>query len=79
MPYSKALLTIFSAIFNLSSAFLGIPLSSKVSPTTAAPYFFINGNKLSNTLSSPFTELTIAFPLYTLNAFSITLGLLESI
>jgi hypothetical protein len=30
---------IFSAISTLSSAFDGIPLSSRVSPTTQAPYF----------------------------------------
>ncbi len=41
MPYSNALLTIFSATFSLSSAFLGIPLSSKVNATTAAPYFLL--------------------------------------
>ena len=63
IPYSRALLSIFLAIFTLSSAVSGIPLLSKVSPTTAAPYFFTKGSILSNTSSSPLTEFKIGFPL----------------
>ena len=54
---------IFLAIFTLSSAVSGMPLLSKVSPATAAPYFFTKGSILSNTSSSPLTEFKIGFPL----------------
>jgi len=40
MPYCSARATIRSAMANRSSASSGIPLSSRVSATTAAPYFF---------------------------------------
>ena len=45
------------------SAVFGMPSSSRVSPTTAAPYFFTMGRMELNELSLPFTEFTIALPL----------------
>ena len=79
MPYSRHFVRIRSAIANLSYAVSGIPFSSKVRPTTAAPYFLTDGKILSMTASSPLTELTIALPLYTLSAASMASGLPESI
>ena len=63
IPYCSVLSTIFFAILNLPSAVLGIPFSSKVNPTTQAPYFFTIGNIVSNDFSLPFTEFTIVLPL----------------
>ena len=57
---------------------LGMPPSSRVRPTTAAPYFFTRGRMASKTASSPFTELTMALPQYTRRAPSSTLGSVES-
>ena len=62
IPYSAALLTIFLAISNRSSAFSGIP-SSRVSPITTPPYFLAIGKIFSMTSSLPFTELINGFPL----------------
>ena len=62
IPYSAALLTIFLAISNRSSAFSGIP-SSRVSPITTPPYFLAIGKIFSMTSSLPFTELINVFPL----------------
>ncbi len=79
MPISTARFLIFSAIAKRSSAFFGIPFLSRVRPTTQAPYFFTRGRTFSSDSSSPFTELTIGFPLYTLRAASSTAGIVESI
>src|SRR5699024_11955932 len=65
--YYSAMFISISAILNLSAPVLGIPFSSNVRPITEAPYFLTIGNIVSNIFSSPFTELTMAFPLYTLN------------
>ena len=78
IPISKALFIIFFAISNLFSAFGGIPSLSSVRPTTAAPYFLTIGNTFFSDSSSPFTEFTIALPLYTLKAASRTSGIVES-
>ena len=63
IPIAVALLTMRSAIAKRSSAFAGMPFSSKVNPTTAVPYFFTKGRILARLASSPFTELTIGLPL----------------
>ena len=63
IPYISALSTIFLAISNLPSAVLGIPFSSKVNPTTQAPYFLTKGKTDCRDFSFPFTELTIVLPL----------------
>ena len=63
MPASRARCRIFSAIANRFSAVSGIPSSSSVSPTTAAPYFFTRGSTVRRLSSLPFTEFTAAFPL----------------
>ena len=79
IPIEMALSNILFAISNLLSALLGIPFSSNVRPTTAAPYFLTKGNTVFNDFSSPLTELTIGLPLYTLSAASNTSGMVESI
>ena len=63
IPYSSALSTIFFATLNLPSAVLGIPSSSKVRPTTQAPYFLTRGNIVSKDFSLPLTEFTMVLPL----------------
>ena len=79
MPYSLARFKIFSAIFTLPSALLGIPFSSSVKQTTKPPYFFTSG-KIADMLSSlPFTEFIIALPLYLRKALSIAVTLEVSI
>ena len=78
MPIASAASRIFFAIANLSSAFLGIPFLSRVSPTTEAPYFFTSGRTFLRYSYSPFTELTIGLPLYTRSAASSTSGIVES-
>lgn len=48
IPIEMALSNILFAISNLLSALLGIPFSSNVRPTTAAPYFLTKGNTVFN-------------------------------
>ena len=78
IPYSIARRSIFSAIAKRPSAVFGIPPLSSARPTTAAPYFFTRGSIASRDSSSPFTEFTIGFPLYTLRPASRTSGIVES-
>ena len=66
------------AMANRSAAFLGMPFSSRVSPTTAAPYFLTSGRMFCSDASSPLTELTMGLPLYTRSAASMTAGMVES-
>ena len=79
IPYFAAVLYIFSAMASLPSAVDGIPSSSRARPTTTPPYFWTRGNIFSITSCFPLTELTIAFPLYILNAASIAAGSVVSI
>ncbi|NMC56053.1 MAG: hypothetical protein GYA50_02375 [Eubacteriaceae bacterium] len=74
MPYFSADAIIFLAISNLAFEVVGMPFSSRVRPTTAAPYFFIIGSMVLRQCASPVTEFTMAFPLYTRRAASITSG-----
>ena len=62
IPKFSAAFIILSAIFSLSSALSGIPLSSMVRPITAAPYFFTRGKIVFSELSEPLTLFTIATP-----------------
>ena len=63
IPYSAAVLKIFSAILTRPSAVSGIPSSSRVRATTTPPYFLTSGNISRITSAFPLTELIIAFPL----------------
>ena len=78
MPAASAAATIFCASANRCSASAGIPFSSSVRPTTAAPYFLQMGRRRSSTACSPFTELTIGLPLYTRSPASRTSARVES-
>lgn len=79
MPQASHAFMIFSAIFMRARAVFGTPCSSTVSPTTAAPYFFTTGRIVRRERSSPFTELTIAFPQQTRSAASMASALPQSI
>ena len=63
IPYSFALFIIFSAIATRASAVSGIPVSSRVSATTQAPYFFAKGNTASILSCLPFTLFSRGLPL----------------
>ena len=63
IPNCSALSTISLAISRRFSASLGIPLSSIVSPMTAALWALTKGRICSSLCFSPLTELTRAFPL----------------
>ena len=63
MPYSAARAIIFSAMAIRPSAVCGMPLSSRVSATTAAPYFFTSGKTFSRLSSLPHTEFSSGLPL----------------
>ena len=63
MPYFSAVFTIFSAILKRSSAEEGMPFSSRVRPTTHAPYFRAILNIVSIISAFPLTEFITAFPL----------------
>ena len=65
MPWSAARSTIFFATAKRTSGSSEMPVSSLEMATTAAPYFFTSGSTDSRRSSSPVTELTSAFPLYT--------------
>ena len=69
---------ILSAISTRFSVVSGIPSSSRVKPTTDAPYFATIGKISVKDFSSPFTEFTIALPLYALSPASRTSGFVES-
>ena len=60
------------------SAVWGMPFWSRVSPTTAAPYFFTMGRMRARDSGSPLTEFTAALPLYTRRPASNASGLEES-
>ena len=60
---ASAAATIRRATTSRPSTVLGIPPSSSVRPTTAAPYFLHSGRMASRERCSPFTELTIGLPL----------------
>ncbi len=79
MPIDNARLSMELAISTRFSQVVGIPSSSKVRPTTDAPYFFTSGRIVIRDSSLPFTELTIGLPLYIRSAASSTAGSLESI
>ena len=70
IPYSAAFFIILSAIATLFSAVSGMPSSSRVRATTAAPYFLANGNTASMLSSFPLTLLRSGFPLYIRRALS---------
>ena len=78
IPSAVARSRIRLAMANRSAAFLGMPFSSSVSPTTAAPYFLTSGRIFCREASSPLTELTMGLPLYTRRAASMTAGMVES-
>ena len=63
MPYSSAVRMIFSAIRTRPAAVSGMPSSSSVSATTAAPYFLTSGSTVCSDSALPFTELTSGLPL----------------
>ena len=70
---------IFSAIAKRSSALGGIPFSSSVRQTTAAPYLAMSGRIRLIEASSPLTELTRGLPFTARRAASRTSGFVESI
>ena len=63
MPNFFAVFIIFSAIATLSSAVSGMPLSSKVNPRMAQPYFFTIGKILSRDSFLALTEFIMGLPL----------------
>ena len=79
MPYSAQAWMISPAMRTRSAAVRGMPRSSVVSPTTAAPYFLTMGRMVRSTAGSPFTELTIALPQHRRSAASTASGLPQSI
>ena len=78
IPRARARFRIFRAMATRFSAVSGMPFSSRVSPTTAAPYFFTRGSTVERLSSFPFTEFTAAFPWYTRRAASSASGLVVS-
>ena len=63
MPASSAASRMRRAISTRSSALAGMPLSLRVRPTTAAPYFLHRGSTAASTAGSAFTEFTMGLPL----------------
>ena len=63
MPYSAARAIILSATAMRPAAVLGMPLSSRHSATSTAPYFLARGSTLLRLSSLPLTELSMGLPL----------------
>jgi hypothetical protein len=59
---SLAASSILDATARRPSPLSGIPLSSRASPMTAAPYFLTSGSILARLFSSPETELIRTLP-----------------
>ena len=63
MPQASAAVRIRRAMATRSAAVAGRPFSSRVRPTTAAPYFFTSGSTAEMDSALPLTEFTAALPL----------------